>query len=157
MKNLANYAPLFEKIFLVGLLIGAVFALLHVEPFDVTVTVVSLSGLAIAWFLPAYKPGEMPPVAQDKTGTNELLLYIIVPKVLWISSAFSVAGFALFVIDSVSQSYRQLLFIGAVSIATATTLAIALSIGPKHSIRPLTPPLLRAIPLLAADLFFLLR
>ncbi|MGC3947624.1 MAG: hypothetical protein QM762_24480 [Chryseolinea sp.] len=75
MKSLQAYTTLLEKIFLVGLVIGGVFFVLHLEPFDVTVTAVSLFGLALAFFLSAYKSNVLPN-SDDKLQWDERYSFI---------------------------------------------------------------------------------
>lgn len=158
MRNLSAYTTLLEKIFLIGLMAGGVFAILRIEPIDAAVTVVALFGLGLVYFLCAYRPIDMPQEEGKAHGMKELLVFGIVPKVLWISSAVSVIAIALTVLGSDNRGYLQMFFIGAASIAVALVIVLIVSVGQViRSSRSLAPVLFRAIPLLAVDLYFLLR
>ncbi|MEJ1240477.1 hypothetical protein WBG78_20205 [Chryseolinea sp. T2] len=156
MKSLQAYTSLIEKIFLIGLIVGVLFIILHMDPFDVTVTSVSLFGLALAFFLSAYKPGEIKTDDGRSAGMKEMLAFVIVPKVLWISSSVSLVGIALLVLGSDSRGYQQMLFIGGSTLAVAILIALFISVTEKNSASVLKPVLLRAVPVLLADLYFFL-
>ena len=153
MNKISAYAPLLEKIFLAGLLIGLVFSLLDVVPFNITVTVVSLYGLGAAYYFSAFQRFDMPADESQTMGFKELLGFVIVPKVLWISCAVSVIGIAIFVSNTQSQGYKQMMVIGGLTIASALVIVIVLAIGGVRVLKPLLPALLRAIPLLIADFY----
>ena len=157
MRFLAIYTPLLEKIFLVGLLIGALFGLLEIEPFNITVTMVSLFGLAIAYYVAAFRPMETPEDGSGQMGFKELLAYIIVPKVFWISSGVSLIGLGLLTMGSDTNGYKQMLMIGGITIATGMLVIMVLVIGGARILRPVSTALLRAIPLMIVDIFFLTR
>ena len=156
MKSLQAYTTLIEKIFLIGLLVGGLLIVLHIDPFDVTVTAVSLFGLALTFFLSAYKPSEITTDDGKQTGMKQMLAFVIVPKVLWISSSVSLVGIALLVLGSDSKGYQQMFFIGGSTLAVAILIALLISVTEKTAARVLGPILLRAVPVLVADLYFLL-
>lgn len=95
-----------EWLFLTGLVIGTILAVLTI---DTSVTKVSLIGLAITFFLYAYKPIDIPRTENELLGFSELLALMIVPKVMWISSAVSTLGIAFYLFDFGNPGYKQLL------------------------------------------------
>lgn len=153
MKKIAAYAPLFEKIFVAGLLLGIILTVLRVAPFDTTVTVVSLYGLGVAYYLSAFQRPEMPADESEPKGFKELLGFAILPKVLWISSAVSVVAIAMFAMGSQTQGYKQMALIGGLTIVSGLVITLVLALGGARVLQPLLPVLLRAIPLLIADLY----
>jgi hypothetical protein len=155
MKSVTAHAPLIERIFLVGLLLGGVCILLHLQPFDITVTSVSLFGLGVAYFLSAYKPIEISQNAGD--GMKVLVQYGIIPKVLWISSAVSVIAIALVLLNSDPRGYKQMFFIGAGTLAVGLVITVGMAVAGRLAMRSIAPVLLRATILLAVDVYFLLR
>jgi hypothetical protein len=157
MNRLATYAPLVEKIFFGGLLLGVILTLIHVEPFDTTVTVVSLYGLGVAYYLSAFQRFESRQDESTAIGFKELLAFSIVPKVLWLSSAVSVVGIAMFVMGTASQGYKQMMMIGGAAIAFGTVVTLILLTGGAGVKKPILPALLRAIPLLIGDLYLFTR
>lgn len=156
MKSLQAYTTVLEKIFLIGLIAGGIFFTLKAEPFGTTVTAVSLFGLGLAYFLSAYRPGEIND--DERTGNpKELLVFMIIPKVLWLSSSVCLVAIALLVLGSDGSSYQKMFLICGVTLAVAVVLALIAVIGLKDSSSSLWSILLRAIPVLGADLYFLLR
>lgn len=80
---------------------------------------------------------------------------MIVPKVLWISSAISALGIAFYFFNFGNDGYKRLMMIGGLTIGIATLLlAIFLISGVKY-IKTVTPILLRAVPLFFLDMYIL--
>ena len=156
MKSITAHAPLIEMIFLIGLVLGGVCILLNVQPFDITITSVSLFGLGVAWFLSAYRAIELPEGA-EATGMKELLQHSIVPKVLWISMAVSVIALALFVLDSDASGYRPMFLIGGTTLAIELIITAGMAVSGVRIFRSTVPVLLRAGVMLTIDAYFLLR
>jgi hypothetical protein len=157
MKSVTAHAPLMERIFLLGLLLGGACILLHLQPFDITVTSVSLFGLGVAYILSAYKPIEIPQNDGETAGMKVLLWYGIIPKVLWISSAVSVIAIALVLLNSDPRGYKQMFFIGGSTIAVGLVITVGMAVAGLQAIRGIVPILLRATVLLAVDVYFLLH
>jgi len=82
---------------------------------------------------------------------------MIVPKVLWISSAISALGIAFYLFDFGNDGYKRLLMIGGLTIGIGTLLLVVfLASGVKH-IKTVTPILLRAVPLCLVDFYILFK
>jgi hypothetical protein len=123
---------------------------------DSTITPASLIGLAITFFLFAYRPLDVPYQENEQQGFADLLALMIIPKVLWISTAMSAFGIG-FSFFATNEGYKNMLLIGGISIAFATLLlGIFTIIGVKH-IRVVAPILLRALPLCLVDFYILFR
>ncbi|MEQ8304854.1 MAG: hypothetical protein RIB47_15775 [Cyclobacteriaceae bacterium] len=147
-----RYLPAAEKIFLAGLAVGVVLLFMSV---DTTVLMISLNGLAVVYFLFAYKPLEIQREEGALFGFSELLAYMIVPKVMWIASAVSLIGimFSLLKLEGSSN----MLLIGLISLGIGTLLLVIFkAIGVKQ-LEVLQPMLYRTMPLLFFDLYTLLR
>ena len=151
---ITKHLPLVEKVLLTTLVIGTILRVMHL---DSSVTKVSLLGLGVTFFLFAYRPNEIPREENEQFGFPDLLVLTIVPKVLWISSAISALGIALYLVDLGNEGYKRLLMIGGMTIGGATVILLfSFAKGVKH-LETVTPVLLRAIPLLLVDFYILFR
>jgi len=146
--RITKHLPLVEKFLLTGLAVGAILTLLKM---DTTVSRITLLGLGVTFFLFAYRPPDIPIQENEKFGFPELLGLMIVPKVLWISCAVSAVGIAFFLVKS--EGYKQMLFIGGSSIGIGSFLLVILLLNGVKHIKTVTPVLLRAVPLLLADVY----
>jgi hypothetical protein len=146
--KLTSYFPFAEKIFFIGLAIGF---LLFYTNIDSLVMIASLGGLAVVFFLSAYKVIDIPREENEQFGFQELLGYTIAPKILWISCAVSTSGVLLHMLNN--EGYKQMLYIGGTTIAIGTLVMISLLISGVKHINVVIPVLYRAIPLLVLDLY----
>ena len=151
MNAITKHLPLIEKIFLAATLIGIILFALKI---DTSVIKVALLGLAITFFLFSYRPNESPQ-PDERFGFQGLLAHVIVPKILWISSAISTLGIAFFLFNFGNGSYRRLLIIGGLTIAVACVILLASLMQGVKYLAATTPLLLRAIPLLVLDFYLL--
>lgn len=109
-------------------------------------TTIGLGGLGIIFFLSAYKPLEINREESDQIGFNEMLGWLIVPKVLWIGTAVSIIGILFYALHLNKDGYIRMLYIGGGSIITATLVMLLLmAMGIKYMNVNL-PIYLRAIP-----------
>jgi len=93
--------------------------------------------LAITFFLLAFRPVDVPH-ENEQMGFSDLLALMIIPKVLWISTAMSAFGIG-FSFFATNEGYKNMLLIGGASIAFATLLLGIFTItGVKH-IRVVAP------------------
>jgi hypothetical protein len=148
---LASIVPWIEVTCTVALMIGVGMTITSGEE---TILTVSLPGLALCYFLSAYLPP--PSVTSDENQSHrliDLLATVIIPKVLWISSAVGTMGVFFTVMKM--EGNEQMLLIGVLSLASCVVLLIVFGIIGKP-IRPVFPILLRALPVLAVALYFLL-
>jgi hypothetical protein len=150
--RITNHLPLIEKVFLAALAIGTVLTVMQI---DSTVMRISLIGLAVTFFLFAYRPIEIPKQENEPFGFSELLAFMIVPKVLWISSAISAVGIAFYLFNN--DGYKQLLMIGGLSIGIGTILIVIFLVSGVKHIKMVTPILLRAVPLFLVDFYILFK
>ena len=163
---ITQYVPLAEKILLTSLTVGVIMMAMEI---NTSVTIASLIGLAAIFFLFAYRPLDVP-LSGDAgrvqpadaasredgpAGFPELLGLTILPKVLWLSSAISVFGIALYIIDFGSDGYKNMLMIGGTAIATGALLLVALKMTGEKRINAVMPILLRAVPVCLVDFYIL--
>jgi hypothetical protein len=152
--RITKHLPIAEKIFLLALAIGIVLTYLALNS---SVTEVSFIGLAITFFLYAYRPTDVPRADDERSGFSELLALLILPKVMWIGSAVSALGVAFYLINVGNDAYKQLSTIGGSTIAIAIViLAIVQTTGVKH-LKYVAPILLRSVPLFLADLYMFFK
>jgi hypothetical protein len=152
--TITKHLPLIEKVLLTALAIGIILTVFQV---DSTVTRVSLLGLGVTFFLLAYRSTDIPRQEGEQFGFSELLGLMIVPKVLWISSAISALGIAFYLFDFGNDGYKKMLMIGGLTIGIGTLLlGVFFVSGVKH-IRTVTPILLRAVPLCLVDFYILFK
>ena len=152
--GLTKYIPLIEKILLAALAIGALLAVMQI---DTTVASVSLIGLAITYFLSAYRPPSFSQDQSDPFTFRELLALMITPKVLWISSAICAMGIAFYLFNLGNEGYKNMLLIGVMSIGPGTLILFAFLLGRVRYISTVTPVLFRAVPLGLVSLYILFR
>jgi hypothetical protein len=77
------------------------------------------------------------------------------PKVLWISTAISTLGILFCVLKIESNSYGQMLMIGAATLFVSLLVLGFLSLAGVKDLRPLVPVLLRAFPVLILNIYIL--
>lgn len=119
-----------------------------------SILIVSLPGLALCYFLSAYLPPSEQPEDTSSRGFVDLLVMTIIPKVLWIGC--SVATMGIFFQVMKMQGNEQMLLIGVLSVASCVFLLMVFGVIGKP-IRPALPILLRALPVLAVALYFMLH
>lgn len=152
--RITAHLPLAEKILLTSLAVGSIMIVMQI---DSSVAGVSLIGLAITFFLSAYKPINVSGREDEVGGFSELLGLMILPKVLWISSAISAFGVASYILGFGNEGYKNMLMIGGTSIAIGTMLLVTLmTTGVKH-MQVVMPILLRAVPLCVVDFYILFK
>ena len=152
--TITKHLPLVEKVLLAALAIGTILTTMKI---DSTVTRVSLLGLGVTFFLLAYRPTDIPRQAGEQFGFSELLGLMIVPKVLWISSAISALGIAFNLFDFGNDGYKQMLMIGGLTIGIGTLLLVVFLISGVKHIKTVIPILLRAVPLCLVDFYILFK
>ena len=149
-----QYLPLAEKIFLAGASVGLIFLFLNL---DTLVLIASLIALAVIFFLSAYRPPEMPASENASQGFQGLFAFVILPKVLWIGCAVSAIGIALYLMGPTNDGYQLMLLIGGMSLLSDTGIFVFFLLkGTKH-IELISPIFFRAIPLLGASIYILLK
>lgn len=121
----------------------------------------SLVGLAIVFIVSAYKPREIFASQQEadefgQWGFTEMLALIIVPRILWISTAISTFGLFSYLADFGNEGYLRVLYIGVSStLICLLVLLITFLIGVKK-LRTVTPILFRTLPVLLAGIYIIL-
>ncbi len=150
--KITNHLPLIEKILLTALAIGTILTAMGT---DSNVTTIGLLGLGVTFFLYAYRAIDIPGTENDQFKFSELLGLMIVPKVLWISSAISAVGISMYLIDVGNEGYKQMLIIGGLSIGIGTALLLIFLIRGVRHITLVASVLLRAIPLFVVDMYLL--
>lgn len=115
----------------------------------------SLKGLAVLFFLSAYRPIQIERKEGEKLGFMDLLCTTIVPKILWISSAVITVGIILFFSNTGNEGYKIILMLGSITIPVGIILlAAGLSSGVKQ-LNVIVPILYRAIPLTIVAIYIL--
>ena len=143
-----------ERAFLLTLAIGT---MLILSKIDSSVLKVSLIGLAVTFFLYAYKPLDIGRDENQQLGFSDLLALTILPKVMWISSAVSTIGILLYLLDLGNDGYKRMLMIGGFTIGISIVLLTIFSVSGVKNIKGIMPVLFRAIPLLLIDCYILFK
>jgi hypothetical protein len=130
--------------------------LLHYSGYPAkNVLTISLSGLAIVFFLGAYQPSNIIRGEDEKLGFVDLLYLIIAPKLVGISMAVSLIGILFYFINANIEGTKQMLFLGSMSgIAASLVIGIGVAIGAKNS-NTLLPILYRSVPIAIASVYLL--
>jgi hypothetical protein len=152
--TITKHLPLVEKVLLTALAIGTIMTVMKI---DSTVTRVSLLGLGVTFFLMAYRPTDIPRQEGEQFGFSDLLGLMIVPKVLWISSAVSALGIAFYLFDFGNDGYKKMLMVGGLTIGIGTLLLVVFLVSGVKHIKTVTPILLRAVPLCLVDFYILFK
>ncbi len=83
-------------------------------------------------------------------GFQELLAYVILPKILWISSAILIGGILFYLMTTGNNGYLSMIAIGSTTVIIGTLILLICAVtGTKH-ISLVIPVLYRAIPALVA-------
>lgn len=140
-----------ELVFLAGAAIGL---LLRFISFDAAnLITLSLIGLAIVFFLSAYRPSELVKNENEKLGFTDLLFSTMAPKILWISCSVSTIGLSFYLMGM--KGYQQMLQIGSLSLAVGSlAIAAGMAMQVKH-IEKVIPILYRAVPLMLIGFYLL--
>jgi hypothetical protein len=148
--RLIVYLAVLEKGLLAALVAG--FALRYANLPGQTLISMSMSGLAIVFFLSAFRPlVGMDRPEGELMGFIDMLMFTIVPKVLGIASAVSVIGILFYLQDM--KGYLQMILIGGVTIAAGTLiLGYGIATAVKNA-NKLFPMLIRAVPLAILDAY----
>ena len=152
MIRIGRYLPWIEAVFVVILVVGS---FLFYQNLEARLLVLSLLGLTVTYVVSAYKPIEIISNGDEKFGMNELLAWTILPKVCWISCGISTLGGLVFFINSGNDSYKNMLFIGALTLGSALLIVVYLIVSGVKHIKVLNPVLFRVIPILSADCYLL--
>jgi hypothetical protein len=158
--NVFKLASLIEKVTLLTTLIGLVLNYQNVAE-GKTILLIGLAGTTIIWFVLAFKPVELFNSQQEadefgQWGFSEMLALIIVPRILWISSALTAFGVFAFVADFGNDGYLKGLIIGGFSISLCSfILLISLLMGVKK-LRVVLPILFRALPVLMLAIYIVI-
>lgn len=139
--------PYIERVALLVLLVGIAFNYFNINASNIIIGI-SLSGLAIAYFLSAFKPTEVEPSEGEQLEFKELLGMFILPKVIWISLTVSVIGILLYYVNIGNNGYLNMLYLGGSTMVFGIIVLLLLKLTGTKYINQAFPVLLRAIPIL---------
>ncbi|MGE0587713.1 MAG: hypothetical protein AB7O48_04010 [Cyclobacteriaceae bacterium] len=145
---IVKYLPIAEKIFLAGVGVGLVLIYLN---FDSNVALISVNGIAIIYFLNAYKPPEL--MDDEPQGFGALLALSILPKVMWISSSVSLVGITFHFLELAGA--MEMILIGAISLGVGLLLFLIFGVSGVKGMKVNVPMLYRLIPIFLVDLYLL--
>ncbi|HOX82131.1 MAG TPA: hypothetical protein PLJ60_00420 [Chryseolinea sp.] len=153
IQKIVPFLPWAEKGLLLALLIGL--SLTYFKTDSHGLIQISLIGLAVVFFLYAYKPLEIQYKEDEILGFKELLSLNIAPKILWIGSASTTVGIMFYILEN--PWYKQQLLIGILVIGAATLIVAFAFVSETKHIKVITPVLFRSIPVLLAGIFLFLK
>jgi hypothetical protein len=149
--RIQKYIPLIELILAVALVVGLT---LTSKNIDKAITIVALIGLAVTFFLRAYKPADSDP-NEAPFGFMQLLGYMIIPKVLWISCAVMTMGIVFYF--SQMKGIEEMLMIGGLTAFFSFMLLIFIAFTDGKVLRASFDILLRTIIVAAATIYIFLK
>jgi hypothetical protein len=155
LSKVAPYFSLLEKIFLAGLVVGLV--LIFLNPANGAVIKVSLVGLAITYFLTAFKPIDIPVQADERFEFKDLLTLTILPKVMWISCAISLFGILIYTLQLPHDGHKRLLMTGGSTIVVGLIILDYAALTETKHLKYILPIALRAAPLVVMDFYLLYK
>ena len=154
-----NYLQKIEKTFIATLHIGVLLKFFGIEVANY-ILMISTTGLAIAFFISAFKPhviykSEQETKEHQPLGMLHLVSLVIIPKVLWLSAGISTLAMFIFILKLGNEGYLTLAAAGGTAIISSLfILVIAFASGVKK-MKSILPLLIRAIPALMVDYFLL--
>jgi hypothetical protein len=155
MTKVVSHVDLAEKVFITSLVVGLILTYLNLD--NKLIIKVSLVALAITYFLTSFKIIEIPKKEDEQFEFKEMLSWIIVPKVLWISCAVSLFGLFVYTLQLGHDGYKRAFMVGGMTIITGLLfLGYALITGTKY-LKYILPTVLRAILLLTVDFYLLYK
>lgn len=154
LQGITQYLPRLERTLLMLIVLGIVITFLTSA--GSLIINVAIGGLALVFFLYAYRPLLVNAGKDERAGMGELLGWSIVPKVLWIGCAISAMGILFFLIKTGSDEYRNMVMIGGISIVSGLLVLGVLRVSGTKHLQVVTPILLRAIPLMIMDFYVFL-
>ena len=146
---LGGIIPWIEVTCTVALMIGIGMMITSGEK---SILLVSLPGLALCYFLSAYLPPSVDPDETQPRGFIDLLAMTIIPKLLWIGSAVATMGIFFTVMKM--EGKEEMLLIGVLTLSACVVSLMVFGVMGKP-IRPVLPIFLRALPVLAVGIYFL--
>jgi hypothetical protein len=153
LSKITPFLGLAEKIFLAGLAIGLILTYLNID--SKAIVQVSILGLAITYFLNAFKIIDIPRQEEDKFEFKDFLAWSIIPKVIWMSCGVSLFGLFVYTLQLGHDGHKRAFMLGGFSIALGLIfIGYAFVTGTKH-LKYVMPTVIRAVPLLLADLYLL--
>jgi hypothetical protein len=120
-----------------------------------SILLVSLSGLAIIFFLGAYQPSNIQRKEDEKSGLSDFIYLSIAPKVLGISMAVAAIGILFYFINSDPMGIKKMLIVGAFTMTIASAIILIGVATNAKNIKEIIPNLYRALPLMAACFYLL--
>lgn len=151
LQGITEYLPRLERMLLMLLVLGIVMAFL--TSVGSLIINIAIAGLALVFFLYAYKPINVNSGDDEKAGMGELLGWAVVPKVLWISCAVSAMGILFFLLRTGNLEYKNMVMIGGFSILVGLVVLGVLQVSGTKHLQVVTPILLRAVPLMIMDFY----
>lgn len=126
-----------------------------------TILLIGLAGTTIIWFALAFKPIEIFNSQQEadefgQWGFAELFALMIVPRVLWISSAVTTFGVFAYVADFGNDGYIMSLTVGGLAISICLFILLITFLMGVKKLRIVMPILFRALPILLAGIYIIL-
>ena len=157
-EMLYRFVDRIESFLLLSLLAGTALFSFGVPQGSFVVTM-ALAGLAVVFFLMAYRPPARSNVATgEKMDFMDLLGQTIIPKILWISCAIGAVGLLFRHLQTPNNGYKELLIIQLASLSGATLVVLGLFVVKGlASVRKLAPIYYRAIPLTLATASILME
>jgi hypothetical protein len=151
---LGRLFPFFKWLEIIALAAVFTSALLYYAGMDVSFLIMfSLLSLSGVYFLKAYQPKDVP--QDEKSGFNELLGYVMIPKVLYIGASISLVGILFHILKI--EGVEQLLLIGSLSLGAGILILGFLIVGGLRHKVVVLPDLYRAIPVAFVAAYLLLR
>jgi len=151
--KITPYLGILEKVFLAGLAIGLL--LFYFNADNKSIIQVSLLGLAITYFLTAFKIIDIPRQEDEVFEFKDLLACTIAPKVIWISCGVSLFGLFIYTLQLGHEGHKRAFMVGGSSIAIGLIIIGYAFITGTKNLKYILPTIIRAVPLLITDFYLL--
>lgn len=164
-SNITRALMLVEKILLIALLGGLI---LYDQSTNLLLLQIALGLLAITYFLFPYftSTNRFIDIDLDELDNNDeeidklqdaqyVFSSLILPKILWLSTAVSIAGYLALLTFQDNDTYRKLILVGGGTILVSLSIFAYDLFKGFRDIHFLYPILLRAIPVTLFDLYLL--
>ncbi|MEM7549581.1 MAG: hypothetical protein AAF363_07900 [Bacteroidota bacterium] len=153
LTRIRKTLPVVERFALVVFTLGLVLTDL-IEYSNILVSI-SLTVLAIVFFLTAYIPIEMPQDEEHKTGFNELFTFTIGPKIIWIACSISTVGLQFYF--NGLEGPDIMLIVGSITLVPLNFLLGIQFLRRIKYAENLTPIFFRSIPIMVFDIYVLIQ
>lgn len=154
VNKIGKALPTIEKI-----LVGTFILYLILKTLDIRIPYLlnfTLLGLAITFFLNAFQEQQLNEKRSKSYDFADIFVGLIIPKVLWVSTAITTLGILFYIINFGNSGYATVILTGIITLTIAGVLGLIIStVKSQEQSSILTPLIYRALPALVYGCYIL--